>query len=273
MARYCEYCGLSLGPNDTQCPNCGAPAPAVEAAAPAPEAKQNSIPRTIEELKSFCREHNMPLAQMRFFIGQDYPDARAFGIYRDYTGDYVVYKNKADGSRAIRYRGPDEAYAVREIYLKLKDETARRRGGVGSGTSVRSSAGVIKKRAGIFSAPIWIAIAVVLAFSFIRPSHSSRPNSGYYRYDNNYYYYQGGDWYYYNSSMLDWVAADIIDQELRTHYDDYYTSSYYHEDFGIEDFSDTSYYDPYADEDDSSDDWDYDYDSWDAGDTDWDSDW
>ncbi len=31
----------------------------------------------------------------------------------------IVYKNKADGSRSIRYRGPDEAYAVRALYEKL----------------------------------------------------------------------------------------------------------------------------------------------------------
>ena len=34
----------------------------------------------------------------------------------------IVYKNKSDGSRAIRYQGLDEAYAVNEIYLKLQVE-------------------------------------------------------------------------------------------------------------------------------------------------------
>lgn len=36
--------------------------------------------------------------------------------------EFVVYKNKDDGQRALRYRGTDEAYAVNELYLKLKDE-------------------------------------------------------------------------------------------------------------------------------------------------------
>ena len=35
---------------------------------------------------------------------------------------FIVYKNKADGTRAVRYKGTDEAYAVNELYLKLKDE-------------------------------------------------------------------------------------------------------------------------------------------------------
>ncbi len=78
------------------------------------------IPQTIEELKAFCAEKGMPLEKMRFFIGENIQEPKAFGIYRDENDRFVVYKNKADGSRAVRYSGPDEAYAVRELYLKLK---------------------------------------------------------------------------------------------------------------------------------------------------------
>ena len=70
MARYCEYCGSNLGPDDRVCPGCGAPVTA-EAEAYAPVPSSGGIPSTIDELKAFCREKNMPLAQMRFFIGQD----------------------------------------------------------------------------------------------------------------------------------------------------------------------------------------------------------
>ncbi len=78
-------------------------------------------PRTIRELTDFCLSKGMPLERMRFFIGQDYREPRAFGIYQ--SGDeFIVYKNKSDGSRAIRYRGRDEAYAVSELYEKLLDE-------------------------------------------------------------------------------------------------------------------------------------------------------
>jgi len=79
-------------------------------------------PKTIDELKTFCYRHQLPLEQMRFFVGENYQGARAFGIYQDYDGYFVVYKNKADGTRAIRYRGIDEAYAVNEIYQKMKSE-------------------------------------------------------------------------------------------------------------------------------------------------------
>ena len=33
----------------------------------------------------------------------------------------AAYKNKADGSRSVRYDGPDEAYAVSEIFAKLME--------------------------------------------------------------------------------------------------------------------------------------------------------
>lgn len=79
-------------------------------------------PKTIEELKIWYKERNLPDEEItRFFIGKDVKEPRAFGIYQD--GDmFIVYKNKADGSSAIRYKGNDESYAVNEIYLKLKEE-------------------------------------------------------------------------------------------------------------------------------------------------------
>ena len=64
---------------------------------------------------------------MRFFVGVDYKEPRAFGIYKEPNGNCVVYKNKADGSRAIRYQGADEAYAVNEIYQKMRAELLERK--------------------------------------------------------------------------------------------------------------------------------------------------
>ena len=273
MANYCEYCGSRLGPSDRICPHCGAPV-SEKAAAPATESGRSGIPRTIDELKAFCREKNMPLAQMRFFIGQDYPDPRAFGIYRDYDGNFVVYKNKADGSRSIRYQGPDEAFAVREIYLKLRDETAKRRGGADNARVLRSNGTDGKKRSFFFSPFVLIIIAAVLAVSMLLSSGPKKPYKGYYHYNDNYYYHQDNDWYYYSNTVLDWIPMGVVDEELETNYEDYYSSSYYHDDYGIESFSDSTFYaSDSEDEGDDSDSWDYDFDSWDAGDTDWDSDW
>ena len=80
--------------------------------------------KIIEELKQWYEDRKIPPERVtRFFIGSNYKGAKAFGIYKDEVTDKcVVYKNKADGSRSIRYEGMDEAYAVNELYKKLKSE-------------------------------------------------------------------------------------------------------------------------------------------------------
>ncbi len=85
----------------------------------------NQSPRTIEELRKYCLDKGMPLSKMRFFIGTDFREPRAFGIFRD-GENFIVYKNKSDGSRTIRYSGSDEAYAVNELYQKILDECHKR---------------------------------------------------------------------------------------------------------------------------------------------------
>ena len=150
----CPKCGANLQPDLEHCLKCGAENPAfgmswdefiarrgqevqetktTETASPPPASGPSATesgqtitePRTIEELKRYCAEKHMPLERMRFFLDQDYREPRAFGIYRD-GDEFVVYKNKADGSRAVRYRGRDEAYAVRELYDKLLEECHQR---------------------------------------------------------------------------------------------------------------------------------------------------
>ena len=84
--------------------------------------------QSIEELKQKCAEKNMPLEKMRFFIGEDRKEPKCFGVYQDEsTGNWVVYKNKADGTRAVRYEGPDEARAAQEIWNKIGDEVKHRK--------------------------------------------------------------------------------------------------------------------------------------------------
>ncbi len=83
---------------------------------------------SIEELNQKCAEKNMPLEKMRFFIGENRKEPKCFGVYLDEsTGNWVVYKNKADGSRAVRYEGPDEARAAQEIWNKIGDEVKHRK--------------------------------------------------------------------------------------------------------------------------------------------------
>ncbi len=84
---------------------------------------KNNNPITIEELQEWYKARNLPPYETtRFFIGIDHKGPRAFGIYKDDNGDFIVYKNKENGQRAIRYQGSDEEYAVNELYQKLKEE-------------------------------------------------------------------------------------------------------------------------------------------------------
>jgi hypothetical protein len=115
MQIKCEYCGSMIDDTLEKCPNCGAANANIHRTA-------NKTPKTIEELAEWYAAHNLPPYETtRFFIGIDYKKPKAFGIYKD-GDEVVVYKNKADGQRAVRYRGTDEAYGVNEIYLKLKSE-------------------------------------------------------------------------------------------------------------------------------------------------------
>ena len=122
--HICEYCGAPLRTEDQVCPNCGAPNPFCQPQEKPEEAKQYSVyyPQTIRDLQIYCSERGMPLEKMRFFVGQDFQEPRAFGIYQD-DGEFVVYKNKADGSRAVRYRGKDEAHAVSERVFDSSDRS------------------------------------------------------------------------------------------------------------------------------------------------------
>ena len=115
MQIKCEYCGSMIDEAATKCPYCGATNQSVKRSA-------DHTPKTIAELQQWYQDRHLPPYETtRFFIGINYTKPKAFGIYQD--GDqFIVFKNKANGERAIRYKGTDEAYAVNELYLKLKDE-------------------------------------------------------------------------------------------------------------------------------------------------------
>ena len=81
---------------------------------------------TYEELKNVFEEFRIDSDKTRFYIGDDYTDPKAFVIYQDDFGDFVVYKMKADGTRALRYKGKDEKHAVNEYYQKFLEEVSKR---------------------------------------------------------------------------------------------------------------------------------------------------
>lgn len=280
MKQTCDYCDNFIKDTDKVCPHCGAVNTHVVRSA-------KGVPKTIQELKDYAVAHNLPLNKMRFFIGEDYRGARAFGIYEQ-NGIYTVYKNKANGERAVRYSGTDEAYAVNELYQKMHSEIMLRKqkksaGQKHTGSSKKSNKfidfiagtigcfGVTFLHGLIYAAGIGL---VGLIISGIFGSCDQKPIRGYYNYNDNVYYYQHDTWYDYDDAM-GWVPITPV-SDLADNFNDYYQGSGYDSGSEYSSFSDSDYYHPdsYWDDDDDWDDdsWDIN-DSWDSGDTDWDSDW
>ena len=226
--------------------------------------KVHSVQELIERTK------DMPLEKMRFFIKEDRKEPRCFGIYQDtFSGHWVVYKNKDDGSRAVRYSGPDEAYAAQELWAKIQSEIGLRRAKQPARQPSRGE--IIRRRV---LAILLVAAIAVAGFMLVRWI-SRRPNRGYYLIDDDVYYYQSSNWYYYDDG--DWLYYyDPVDYDWYNGH--YYGSSYY----GFDDYGDafeySDYYvepssdNRYSNDDDDDDDWDI-FDSWDSSDTDWSSDW
>ena len=219
--------------------------------------KVNSVAELIERTK------DMPLEKMRFFINEDRKEPRCFGIYQEAdTGHWVVYKNKSDGSRAVRYSGPDEGYAAQELWAKINSEIELRRA---KRPRRRTKA---QKRREFIRGLVLGALVAVAVFLFARwMAHT--PDRGYYGYHSRLYYYQNDDWYYYDDGS--WL---LFDDDLG--YDEWSEAEYYGTSYdGFDDAQDAFEYSQYYQvSESSSDDDDRDiFDSWDAGDTDWDTDW
>ena len=270
MQIKCSYCGNFISDTDPVCPHCNAPNEGVKRTS-------GGVPHTIEELKTFVREKNIPVDKFRFFIGEDYRGPKAFGIYKDESsGNFVVYKNKSDGERSVRYEGKDEAYAVNEIYQKLKEQVSdyknfrlqkeKSRGASSGHARTSADTGRSKGIPGVTNKVITvlvIAIAIAL-FLFSRISRcNSRESKSFYNYNGSSYMYDTGTslWYLYNSLTDDYETVDAP-TELEDSADDYFDH--------IEEYN-TRTTDSSWDDDD---DYDWGSDDWDSGwDSDWDSDW
>lgn len=109
----CNFCGAEILTTDEKCPNCGA-------------VNRNYVrtsadtPKTIEELKAWCDKRGIKLDKLHMHIGENYKKPKAFGIYKE-GNEFIVYKNKDTGQRAIRYQGTDEEYAVNELFQKIRE--------------------------------------------------------------------------------------------------------------------------------------------------------
>jgi len=265
MQVKCDFCGSMVDETSETCPKCGAPLSGVH---------RTSVeqPKTIEELQAWYVAHHLPPEEVtRFFIGKNITEPKAFGIYRDGNGDFVVYKNKSTGERAVRYRGADEQYAVNELYQRLKAEIADQKA-----NSPRTQQPVAdnsykkkKRKKGCL-----IAIIIFIVLSILTAIFDNSAPNGYYNYKGTQYYHQGSSWYYYDKEKDDWFKSyeevDINDKNAK----DYRTFTH-----TGKDFEESVWYSSGSHSDDSND-WDSDSDwdigggdSWSSSSTDWDSDW
>ncbi len=226
-------------------------------------------PCTIEQLRDFCAYNEMPLERMRFFVGEDYRQPRAFGIYRD-GATYVVYKNKDDGSRAVRYNGPDEAFAVGELYDKLLDECHKRDiwpDGKPADYEKRMKA---EKRRMVAIAMVVVLLMGIVGFIFLKIQAREHANDGYYRFnDAGIYYCYGGDWFY-DDGYYDWVPVTYGPYDDYDDWSGYYIGDTYDRSWGYSDFESSAVWQQIQEESRTS---SHDYDSWSSNDTDWSSDW
>lgn len=280
----CPHCGALILPNEKFCSQCGAPltgaadtagaantgeqTPANAAVAGSSGWQPGTRPRTIEQLQDFCAYNEMPLERMRFFVGEDYREARAFGIYQE-DRRFVVYKNRSDGSRVVRYDGPDEAYAVGELYDKLLDECHRRDIWPDGKPADLEKRRKSEKRRRIAIAVVVVLLVGTLGYIFYRIGAKMHAYDGYYRFESpGIYYCYGDDWYYSDDS--DWVRTDDVPYDNYDDRADYYIGDTYDSSWGYSDFEQSQAWAQIQEESRTSSD---DYNSWDSGDTDWDSDW
>ena len=248
MKIKCDYCGNTYEDTLAQCPHCGAPNGSRH--------KNDKKPRTIEQLQEWYKARNLPPYETtRFFIGINHEGPRAFGIYKDDNGDVVVYKNKDNGERAIRYQGGDEEYAVNELYQKLKDEIVHQKQlnekhhGKNGYTYTPSQEEIqdAEREARVdkmlkkgclqlflmMVLPFFIILTVFTGFLYhYMDSHGYLKDpmeTGYYTYEDTTYYYDDDhdDWYYYDNDYEVWertYESDPKVQAIEEDYDSYYTT-------------------------------------------------
>ena len=200
MQVKCEYCGSYINDLDEKCPNCGATNEHHKRTA-------DGTPKTIEQLQDWYKARNLPPEEVtRFFVGKNIREPKAFGVYEE-NGTFYVYKNKADGTRAIRYQGADEAYAVNELYMKLKEEILNQKRinlekntNNGNNTNYTSyTPQKKKKKKGCLIT--FIILTVIAIFAGI----TAGPSSEYYiSNSNDLFYYSGSEWWNYNAQDKEW---------------------------------------------------------------------
>lgn len=243
--------------------------------------------RSMADLEAIFAERGISQEQTRFFINRNMSEPKCFGIYYDEaTGNYVVYKNKADGSRFVRYEGPSETEACSIFFDKLNEETFNRK----AAPELTPEQKKKQKRTTIIVIVVIVLLCIICCVGVKVSNDRSiahRTARGYYSYgDDLYYYLPDYGYYYYDyadynyNGIYDWELVDDSYFYGLPYYDSFAYDEYYDSSYGYYDFYDTYYYSDYQESNSSSSydsdtdyGYDYDYDSWDSGDTDWGSDW
>ena len=210
------------------------------------EPKKFRIPKTIDELKQWYKDMNLPHETVtRFFIGKNVTYKRAFGIYQDpETNNFIVYKNKDTGERKIRYKGSNEAHAVKELYDRLVAEIKNQKthnAQVREQHNLKNNKLQKKKwcsgkvsnntydKKTIYLLILLFAVCIFLIFGpisntgsydYSSSSYSNRPTTGYYYYNNSLYYYLHGLWYV-NDGNNNWSEYNGDTSELDKNYKNY----------------------------------------------------
>ena len=230
MKIKCDWCGSWINDFDQVCPNCGGVNNNYNRHA-------NGVPQTIEELKAWAKEMNLPLQDMRTFIGEDYKGAKAFGIYKAETdGTFVVNKKRARSKKIEK--------TVLTIFCLIM-----------------AALSLVAIFTGAYS--IW--------------QIDNRPDNGYYTYEDQNYYYYHGNWYEWENDSWRYAPDESwMESDYESYYDSYsYDSGAEYDNFQDSSYYST-YDDSSYDSDWDDDSWDSGWDSndsWDSGYDDWGSDW
>ena len=100
MKVQCEYCNSWIDDTDEKCPNCGGVNKVYKRAT-------DQTPKTIEELKQWYVNHHLPPEETtRFFIGRNYQQPRAFGIYQNEKVSSLFIRIRITGSVPSAIREP-----------------------------------------------------------------------------------------------------------------------------------------------------------------------
>lgn len=231
MKVKCENCGLIYDASSEKCPECGEHI-----------REQNmisdSVPDSLESLQKFVRDNNIDLKKLKLYINEDTKQIGAYGMIKDEYGDFTFYRNRSDGTRSVRYKGNNEAFAVNEFYriliavrseVDIKPEDILNRPVLPEGKQSKYPL----RRVVIITAGILVVLGIFIVFlstlfSALHPD-SKKVTPGYYTYFGKTYYHDSTGWYE-SAGNDQWVRADLDDSFLN-HSDKYLNDDYDGEQF------------------------------------------